>query len=531
MADREARLQAVPTSQSLAYSRAENRKMSRLSKNILYNLFGQGSLLILSFVAVRFVFKQLGADGLGILYFSLVLSTILSAAMEMGIGSTTLREVSANWPEESAYIRDLIRTASLLFWAIYGLLAMGVYWAAPWLVANWIKLEALDAATATRVLRILGIGVILVLPRSLYASLLRGVQRMEFNNLIDVSSNILLQFGTIAILMMGGRLVHVACWVSASFALGVAAYLLVCAHFFSWAPLFPGFSSAVVRRNLAYASRMASVSLLAMVHTQADKAIASKLLPLGVVGYYGLAYTAASKGTLITTAIAQAAFPSLSALFKAGDKPTLLSQYRKLQDLLCFGTAPIFAAIPFAAVPLLTYVLDAQAARMLLLPVAFLCVGFYMNGTLNIPHVFSLAVGKPGIAARSNFYALFVVLPMTFALVYFFGVSGAAFSWVFYHLFAYAYAVPRICSDCLGTPVWSWYAHVLQVFALVALTYGVAWTVLAIVGTRSNTSLLLAYALASLIFVTVAYLRVGAELREAITRFPRTLMTKSVEAS
>lgn len=505
--------------------------MSRLSKNILYNLFGQGSLLILSFVAVKIVFKQLGADGLGILYFSFVLSTILSAAMEMGIGSTTLREVSAHWPEESAYIRDLIRTASLLFWAMYGLLAVGVYWAAPWLVTNWIKLEALDAATATRVLRILGIGVILVLPRSLYASVLRGLQRMEFNNLIEVSAGILLQFGTIVILMMGGGLVYVAYWVSASFALSVAAYLLASAHFFSWAPLCPGFSSAVVRRNLAYASRMASVSLLAMIHTQADKAIASKLLALGVVGYYGLAYSAASKGTLITTAIAQAAFPSLSALFKKGDRLSLLVQYRKLQDLLCFGTVPLFAALPFAALPVFTYFLNAEAARLLLWPVTFLCVGFYMNGTLNVPYVFSLAAGRPDIAARSNFYALFIVLPVTFILVYFFGLGGAGFSWVFYHLFAYAYGVPRTCSECLGIPTWSWYVHVSKALILAALTYGLAWLVLAVAGAHSNVSLIAAYALASMAFLTGAYLTVGEELRETITRLPHLLTTKSVEAS
>jgi hypothetical protein len=34
--------------------------MSRLSKNIVYNVMGQGMSLILSFVAVRFVFRGLG---------------------------------------------------------------------------------------------------------------------------------------------------------------------------------------------------------------------------------------------------------------------------------------------------------------------------------------------------------------------------------------------------------------------------------------------------------------------------------------
>jgi hypothetical protein len=48
---------------------------------------------------------------------------------------------------------------------------------------------------------------------------------------------------------------------------------------------------------------------------------------------------------------------------------------------------------------------------------------------------------------------------------------------------------------------------------------------------RSNISLMLAYALASMLFLAGAYLMVGEELRETITRLPHTLLTKSAETS
>ena len=50
---------------------------------------------------------------------------------------------------------------------------------------------------------------------------------------------------------------------------------------------------------------------------------------------------------------------------------------------------------------------------------------------------------------RLNLVALLVVTPVTAALVYAFGIPGAAFSWVFYHLFAYVYTVPQ--ADVLWT--------------------------------------------------------------------------------
>ena len=48
--------------------------MSRLSKNIFYNVTGQGLILALGFVAVRYVFRRLGGDALGLIYFAATLN-------------------------------------------------------------------------------------------------------------------------------------------------------------------------------------------------------------------------------------------------------------------------------------------------------------------------------------------------------------------------------------------------------------------------------------------------------------------------
>jgi O-antigen/teichoic acid export membrane protein len=242
-----------------------------------------------------------------------------------------------------------------------------------------------------------------------------------------------------------------------------------------------------------------------------------------------MAYNAVSRGMLVAASVSQAVFPSFSVLYRQGDRDGLMRQYRKLQDLLCYAIIPMFAAIPFAARPLFTLVLNAPAARMLFWPVTFLSVGFCMNGTLTIPYVFSLAVGKPEIAARANFYALFAVLPVTALLVYQFGIAGAGFSWVFYHLFAYAYTVPRMCSECLGVPVWKWYLHVFKVYALAGLTYGGAWAIIASLGSFSIPSFALGYVLGSFLFALGSYLLVGTELRNNLRSVAQNFRAKYAE--
>jgi len=493
--------------------------MSKLSKNIIYNVVGQGLLLILGFVAVKYVFKQLGGDALGIIYFTAAINIVLTGILDKGIYATTVREVSAHFHDEPKYIRDFIRTGSLFTWSVYIFFGIAIYFIAPILANKWINLETMDSATAISIMRILGIASLVSIPRSFYASLIRGLQRMEFNNLIDVGTSGLQQFGTILILIAGGTIFHVVYWFSACYGISILAYFTISSRFFSIRSLVPKYSSGAVRRNWSFGSKMVTISIMALIHNQAEKLMVSKWLPIGVFGYYGSAYDAVSKAGLITGAISQAAFPSLSALFKKGDRISLISQYRKLQDLICFITVPVFAIIPFAALPLFTYLFNEEIAKTLLLPVTFLSLGFYMNGTLNLPYQFSLAVGKPEIAVRSNMYALFIVLPVTAFLIYQFGLAGAGLSWVFFNLFTYVYFVPRICRECMEIPVRMWYLHVLNAFILAGLTFGLAWFVLRLLDIFSILPLTIAYTGATIVFLIGAYFMISNELRKTLLIF------------
>jgi O-antigen/teichoic acid export membrane protein len=497
--------------------------MSRLSKNIIYNLLGQGLLMVFGFVAVKYIFKQLGEDALGIIYFTTTMNAILSGVLEKGVFTTTVREVSAHFDNEPVYIHDFIRTGSFFCWGAYIIFSIAVYFGAPILVNKWINLTTINSATAIYILRVLGIASLVAFPLSFYASLLRGLQRMEFNNIIDVSASGLHQFGIVMILMAGGNIFHVAHWIAICYGLRVIGYLGVCDRFFPVQSFFPRYVHSVVKRNSEFSSKMVSISILAMVHRQSDKVMISKLLPIGLLGYYGFVYGAISKAGLITSAVAQAAFPSLCSLFGNKGRVSLVAQYTKLQDLVCFITVPIFALIAFASLPLLTFVFNSEIAEALHLPVILLSLGFYLNGTLAIPYRLLLAAGKPEIAVRQNLYAIFTVLPVTFVAIYFLELSGAALGWVLYFLFGYAYLVPRICSECLEKPAWFFYRHVLKVFLLTALTYGVAYGTLVVANILTIVSLFLAFMGASVIFSIGVYFLIGDELRKTALGHFRTL--------
>jgi O-antigen/teichoic acid export membrane protein len=227
-----------------------------------------------------------------------------------------------------------------------------------------------------------------------------------------------------------------------------------------------------------------------------------------------------NRATIVSGAAAQAALPSFSNLHRSGDRARLLTQYRKLQDMLCYGTVPLFAGVIFAALPIYGYLFNSPAARLLLLPTAWLCLGYYMSGTVSVPYMFSLAVGRPDITMKTTLLALIFVLPVTVGLIYFFGLPGAGFSWVFYHAFVYAYMVRRICAECLLIPPRDWYFHVGKVMACAAATYGLAWIAIVIPSGYALLALVIGYLLGTLAFAAASVFLIGPDLKTTLRTFP-----------
>src|SRR5579872_1647414 len=116
--------------------------MSRVTRNIIYNAIGQGLSLVLSFVAVRFVFRRLGGDSLGLIYFNLSLSMAMMIVLELGIYKTIVREVATHNPGDPEYIRNLIGTATAFYWSSYVILVVAAYFLAPVFVKHWVHLQS-----------------------------------------------------------------------------------------------------------------------------------------------------------------------------------------------------------------------------------------------------------------------------------------------------------------------------------------------------------------------------------------------------
>jgi O-antigen/teichoic acid export membrane protein len=251
-------------------------------------------------------------------------------------------------------------------------------------------------------------------------------------------------------------------------------------------------------------------------------------MPIGVLGYYSVAYTNVSKSKLVSQAVSKAAYPSFSALFGKGDRNGAMNQYRKLHDFICFGNVPVLALIPFAMLPVFSYIFNNEIATQLFLPTTLLCLGTFMQISIQVPNIFSTTMGKPEIIVKANFYSLFIVLPVTVLLIYYFGLTGAGLAFIFRMSFYYAYSIPRYCSECLKIPLKEWYGHVLKIYILIGLTYGMAWFALSTINNYSIISLAMAYIFATAVFLICSYKMIGDEFKGTVFNYLKMFTTKIV---
>lgn len=448
---------------------------SNVPKNALYNLFGQSALLLLGFLAARILYRGLGEDAFGLILFATTLNAVLATLLDLGMTATTIRVVAVH-RRDPGYVTAYIKTATTLYWLVYLFLVGAAYLIVPIIVVHWLHLSTLSPVTAKSVLWLLLAGCLSSVPRNLYSGVFRGLQRMEFNNVIEVGMTVLQQGGAVIILVEGGDLLTVVLWMLLTFALSVATYVVLLTRFLPLEALVPGYSRAVIQDEWKYAASVAGSSVLSMVFAQSDKVVVSKLVALSMFGYYTFVWTSAWKVAALASVVSQAAFPSLAALLQDGAEGQMVKQYRKLQNVVCYATAVAIGALTFAALPAFGYLFGPRVAENLLLPTLLLSFAYYMHATLIMLMTVAVAARRPDLVTRLNLIGVVTFLPALVGLVALLGLTGAGLAWLGYYALAYGYLVPRVCQSCLKVTALSWYRDIGQVFAFVAVTYGVAWS-------------------------------------------------------
>ena len=448
--------------------------MAAVRNNIATNLFAGFWTTVLTAAITPLQVKMLGIEAYGLIGFIATLQIVFSA-FDLGLATTLTRELASDQSTDRRQSGALIRTASTVYWGIALLVGTILALAAGRIAHDWFNAKTIPASTLRDALYLIVLYLALRWPTALYVGILGGLQRMVAINVVKIAIVTIRLAGGIVVLLIWRDITTFLVWNAATALLEVLAYFLLCRRLCPFASWRPGISIVALRPLMGFSSIMMAISLLALLISQLDRILISKLLSLEQFGFYMLAVNAASITSLAIAAVATAMLPAFAAWQTNPQIAVLQARYDYANRVILFVVgAAAFALICFGQT-ILTWWVGGAAAAGAYQPMALLAAALWLNALVSNAYTTSVALGRPGLTLRVS-----ALSALPYALVLYFMIRqwhtvGAAAAWLLLNLSYVLTLVPIVHRDLLKISTVRWFKNTLLPFAALGMgSFGTA---------------------------------------------------------
>jgi O-antigen/teichoic acid export membrane protein len=491
--------------------------------NVVSNLAGSGWIAFLTLVATPVQIHLLGVEAYGLVGLIAILQ-IVFGTLDLGLSAAVTQSISSDTSVGRQASAPLINSAATVYWLMAFVIAALLWLVAGWIATRWLNPQALNMPTVLTAVHTIGLYVALRWPIAFYSGVLNGVQRMDVLNLVKAGAATLrIAVGILVIVITRNVTVFLG-WFAISAALELVAFAIVTHKMVPALGFKPYFSLEAVRSVWRFSLTMAAIAILAVLITQLDRILVSKLLSLRDLGYYTLAYTTGIGISLLQVSINTASLPAFSEAAQA-EPPAFVRRYQKVSEFTAYAVAlPCFALVFFGADILRVWV-NEDAARAAGVPLAVLAIGFFLNAAVSNAYIAAVATRNASIPAMVNVIGVLLYVPGLYWLTSREGTVGAAAGWVALNLYYVCSLLPLVHRRVLKAPVSTWLWRCLLLPALVAIvSFGTLRAAASLIANEAATWAALATAL--LAYGLLSLLLMSSSLRDELVAFgPFALVT------
>jgi O-antigen/teichoic acid export membrane protein len=431
-----------------------------LRRNIIANYLGQGSRAIMSIAFVPIYIKYLGIEAYGLIGIFVILMSALGL-FDIGLKPALAREMArySVGTNSEQPIWNLLRSIEIISIVIVITVALVIWLISGWLATSWVKAQTLPTPVVAQAFTIMGLVAALQFFESIYSSSLAGLQRQVIQNVIICSMATIRGLGAV------GVLVWVSPTTQAFFiwqAICSCMSLLVCANVVYQSlpsPPKPARFSKVALLNVwRFASGMLVITILALLLTQVDKALLSRMLTLESFGYYALASSVAGSLAMIVGPITASYYPHFNQLIVMGDTAGIHSAYHQSAQLVTVIVGSATAVLFFFSERILfLWTSNPDLSHKVAPIMAVLALGTFLNCLYCLPYQMQLAYGWTSLTVIIASIAVAILLPAIFVMVPIYGPIAAAWIWVVLNGCHCLIGVHFMYRRILKTEKWAWY--------------------------------------------------------------------------
>jgi O-antigen/teichoic acid export membrane protein len=325
------------------------------------NLVGQIAVFLISFLLTPFLLRRLGPSlyGLWVLTGSIV---AYGSVLDFGIWGTIIRYVAQYHAQgDDTQIRRLLRTVFLYYLGICLLIAAAGIVLAPF-VPRLFQLPPEQHQLARRLIMLMSLSIGLTLPGTVPLSVLRGLQRYDLVNLIDITMGVLTAVAIVAVLLLGGGVIGLALvnlgGILITFGLGQIALLrvapgLVLTRRIPDTAAYPLYDAPMFRLTFGYSWPLFVQAIASRLQSRTDEITIGLFLPVNQVGAYSVARRLSETTQILTRQFMKTLLPLASQLDAEQD-------YGRLRSVFLLGTR-----LTLALVSMLSGLLIALAGPIL----------------------------------------------------------------------------------------------------------------------------------------------------------------------
>lgn len=433
-----------------------------LRRNVLANYLGQAWVGAMGLAFIPLYVSYLGIEAYGLMgLFALIQAwlTLLDMGMTPTIGREMARFTAGDHVAQS--IRNLLRSLEVLVFALAALICMAVWAASGWIAGEWLRPAALSADVVRNAIAVMALVIALRFVESVYRSALFGLQRQVWYNAVNAGLATLRGVGAVAVLALVSPTIGAFfAWQAAISLLSVLVLALGVHRALPRSPDPATASVTALRTVWRFAGGMTGITFLAVLLTQVDKLLLSRMLSLQDFGYYAFASMVAGALYLLVSPITTALFPRLVEWVTQRDDAALAIAYHHGAQLVTIVSAPVALLLALHGEGVLfAWSGDAALARSAGPILSALAVGTLLNCLMYVPYQLQLAHGWTSLTLKINMAAVAILVPALFWIVPRYGALGAACVWIVLNTGYLLIDIALMHRRILPAEKWRWYGH------------------------------------------------------------------------
>ena len=405
-----------------------------IKRNLIANFLGQGWTALMGLAFIPVYIKYLGIEAYGLIGIFAVLQAWLTL-LDVGMTPTLGREMArfTGGATTAQELRDLLRSIEVLTFALVAVVALVATISSHWIATNWLNPENLSREVVAQAFVVMGLAVALKFAEGIYRSSLVGLQRQVLFNAINATVVTVRAVGAVAVLIyISPTIQSFFLWQAAVSVAAVAVLALATYQVIPRTHMRARFSISALRQVWRFAAGMVGITFLALLLTQVDKIMLSKMLSLEQFGFYVLAAAVASGLFALVSPITQAFYPRFCEFVASNDVVGLSRSYHDAAQLVSVVAGSLaIVLIVYPEIFLGLWTQDSHVTAQVAPLLSLLMLGNLFNCMMWVPYQAQLAYGWTGLAIRINIVAVLIVIPAILVTVPKFGAIAAAWVWVF----------------------------------------------------------------------------------------------------